>query len=225
MPPTGPHGGAAVGRQTVPGQGRLLPAEEATQLAQDLNQAVGVVVAGLDVEGKLGAAAADAITERGRLDAFSWLNVWSRWVAGRAAPRSGARSGSGCARIRRRRPGRLCAVGRCLIAGQRCLTQRSMASWSRSVARRLGAARSSRAGGAAAPHVRGMVLHPGQPVDDQRDPLQAPPLPTNPLAVAPSSRRLGPGRAERRTAWAPGRSVRGCAARRCRLDASGRARC
>ena len=42
-------------------------------------------------------------------------------------------------------------LGVCLICGQRSLTQRSIASWSRSAARRWAAAHSSPAGGAAAP--------------------------------------------------------------------------
>jgi hypothetical protein len=54
-----------VGRQAVPQQGGLLPAQEAPQLGEDLKQAVGVVVAGGDVEGELGAAAADAVAQRG----------------------------------------------------------------------------------------------------------------------------------------------------------------
>jgi hypothetical protein len=48
-----------------PEQGRLLTAEEPSQLAEHLDQAVGVVVAGRDVEGKLGTAAADAVADRG----------------------------------------------------------------------------------------------------------------------------------------------------------------
>jgi hypothetical protein len=59
-------GAAAVGRQPVPQQRGLLPTQEAAQLAQDLDQAVGVVVARLEVQGDLGAAASDAIAQRGR---------------------------------------------------------------------------------------------------------------------------------------------------------------
>jgi hypothetical protein len=62
----GPHGAAAVGGQAVPQQGCLLATQEPAQLAQDLDQGVGVVAAGGEVEGELGAAAARAITERGR---------------------------------------------------------------------------------------------------------------------------------------------------------------
>ena len=55
-----------MGRQPVPQQGGLLPAQEATQLGQHLDQGVGVVVAGLEVEAELGAATSDAVAEGGR---------------------------------------------------------------------------------------------------------------------------------------------------------------
>jgi hypothetical protein len=56
---------AAVGGQPVPQQGRLLPAEEAAQLAERADQGVGVVGDWLVVEGQLGAAAAGAVADRG----------------------------------------------------------------------------------------------------------------------------------------------------------------
>jgi hypothetical protein len=60
----GPHRGAAMGRQVIPQQRGLLAAEEAPQLAEDFDQAVGAAVARMDVEGELGAAA-HAVAERG----------------------------------------------------------------------------------------------------------------------------------------------------------------
>jgi hypothetical protein len=47
------HGLAAVGGQAIPQQRRLLPAEEAPQLAEHHDQGVGVVAAGLEVEAEL----------------------------------------------------------------------------------------------------------------------------------------------------------------------------
>src|SRR5829696_9541180 len=61
----GLHEVAAVGRQPVPQQGRLLPTQEAPQLAQHADQAVGVVAAGLDMEGQLAAATGRAKAQRG----------------------------------------------------------------------------------------------------------------------------------------------------------------
>ena len=65
-----------MGRQPVPEQGRLLPTQEPAQLTKDLDEGVGVVVAGGDMEGQLRPAAADAVAERGRLEAFFQLNGW-----------------------------------------------------------------------------------------------------------------------------------------------------
>jgi len=47
-------------------QGRLLPTQEAPRLAQHAEQAVGVVAAGLDMEGELAAATIGANPQRGR---------------------------------------------------------------------------------------------------------------------------------------------------------------
>jgi hypothetical protein len=59
------HGLAAVGGQAIPPQGGLLPAEEASQLAEHPDQGVGVVAAGLQVEAKLAATAAHPIAQGG----------------------------------------------------------------------------------------------------------------------------------------------------------------
>jgi hypothetical protein len=56
----------AVLRQAVPHQRGLLAAQDAAPLPQDLDQAVGVVAAGRDVEAALGAATSYAVAERGR---------------------------------------------------------------------------------------------------------------------------------------------------------------
>jgi hypothetical protein len=53
-----------VGGQAVPQQRGLLAAEKAAQLAERADQGVGVVVARLDMEGELGAAAAVAVALR-----------------------------------------------------------------------------------------------------------------------------------------------------------------
>jgi hypothetical protein len=53
-----------VGGQAVPQQRGLLAAEKAAQRTKDVDQAVGVVVARLDMEGELGAAAAVAVALR-----------------------------------------------------------------------------------------------------------------------------------------------------------------
>jgi len=49
----GAHRGAAVGGQAVPQQRGLLPAQEPPQLTENLDQAIGVVVAERDVEGQV----------------------------------------------------------------------------------------------------------------------------------------------------------------------------
>jgi hypothetical protein len=70
--------------QPLPQQGGFLPAEEPSQLAEDLDQAVGVVVAGRDVKGELGAAAVYALAEGGRhrgllqLDGCVKVGGWPR---------------------------------------------------------------------------------------------------------------------------------------------------
>src|SRR6266536_4846880 len=56
---------AAVGGQPVPHKGRLLPAKEAAQLVQGLDERVGVVGDWLVVEGQLRAATAGAVAQRG----------------------------------------------------------------------------------------------------------------------------------------------------------------
>ena len=62
----GGHRLAAVGGQPVPEQGRFLPAEEAAQLAQGLDEGVGVVGVRLMVKGEGRAAAAGAVAQAGR---------------------------------------------------------------------------------------------------------------------------------------------------------------
>jgi hypothetical protein len=54
-----------MGGQPIPQQGRLLPAEEASQLTERLDQAVGVVGVDLAVEGEGRAAATGAVAEPG----------------------------------------------------------------------------------------------------------------------------------------------------------------
>ena len=61
----GAHRLAAVGGQPVPQQRGLLPAEEAAQLAQGLDEGVGVVGVELVVEGQRGAATAGAVAQSG----------------------------------------------------------------------------------------------------------------------------------------------------------------
>ena len=62
----GTHDLAAVGREAVPQQGRLLPAQEDPQLVQGLDERVGVVGVGLVVEGQRRAAAARPVAQAGR---------------------------------------------------------------------------------------------------------------------------------------------------------------
>src|SRR5215208_1779248 len=59
----GTHCLAAVGGQPIPQQGRLLPVEEASQLAECADQAVGVVGVELVVEGQGCATAAGAVAQ------------------------------------------------------------------------------------------------------------------------------------------------------------------
>ena len=135
----GAHSPAAVGWQPVPQQGGLLPAEEAPQPFEDFDQAVGIVVACPDVESELGAAAANAVAQRGRHGGL--LPVERVGQDGRPADRR-----PGAAHIRGQAERGLveedqagsASLGVCRICGHRSLTQRSMASWSRSAARRLG---------------------------------------------------------------------------------------
>jgi len=71
--------------QAIPPQRGLLAAQDAAQLAQDLDQAVGVVAAGRDVEAALGAATSYAIAERrrhGRLLPVERVGQ-CRWLAAR----------------------------------------------------------------------------------------------------------------------------------------------
>jgi hypothetical protein len=70
----GAHRVAAVGRQPVPQQRRLLPAERPAQLAERADQGVGVVGVDLMEEGELGAAAAGAVAQPGRQEARFRLN-------------------------------------------------------------------------------------------------------------------------------------------------------
>jgi len=60
--------------QLIPQQRGLLSAEEAAQLAQHLDQPLGVAIAGRDVESELGATAAHAIADRRSIEAFFQLN-------------------------------------------------------------------------------------------------------------------------------------------------------
>jgi len=58
-------------------QGRLLPTQEAPQLAQHADQAVGVVAAGLDVEGELAAATVGAKHDAAAIEARFQLDRWT----------------------------------------------------------------------------------------------------------------------------------------------------
>jgi hypothetical protein len=55
-----------MGGHAIPQQGGLLPAEEPSQLTEDLDEALGVVVAGRVVEAELGAAAPSPQARRHR---------------------------------------------------------------------------------------------------------------------------------------------------------------
>ena len=133
------HGAAAMGWQAVPQQRGLLPAEESAQPAQDLDQALGVVVASGDVEAQLGATTAHAVAQRRRhrrllpverVDQHRRLAAWRPGAAHLGRQAEGAfveedQAGSA-------------PLGACLIRGQSFLTHWSIAAWSRSAARRLG---------------------------------------------------------------------------------------
>ena len=135
----GPHRPAAVRRQPVPQQRGLLPTQEATQLGQDLDQGVGVVVAGLEVEGELGAAAADAVAQRGRHRRLLPVEpvLEHRRVADRRPGAAHVRGQAERGLVEEDQAGSA-SLGVCRIRGHRSLTQRSMAAWSRSAARRTG---------------------------------------------------------------------------------------
>jgi hypothetical protein len=69
-------GPAAVGGQPVPQQGRLLPAKEPAQLAQGLDEGVGVVGVDMVVEGKGRAAATGAVAQGRGYGGRFHLNRW-----------------------------------------------------------------------------------------------------------------------------------------------------
>jgi hypothetical protein len=115
------------------------PTEEPAQLLENLDQGVGVVVAGGDMEGQLGPTATDAVAERGRHRGL--LPVERMGQGGRATTRRpgppDVRGQAERGLVEEDQTGSA-PLGVCLIAGHRSLTQRSMAAWSRSAARRLG---------------------------------------------------------------------------------------
>jgi hypothetical protein len=135
----GPHGVAAMGRQPVPEQGRLLPTQEPAQLTNDLDEGVGVVVAGGDMEGQLRPAAPDAVAEGGRhrgLRPVERMGQGGRATTRRPGP-THVRGQAERGLVEEDQAGSA-PLGLCRIRGQRSLTQRSIAAWSRSAARRLG---------------------------------------------------------------------------------------
>src|SRR4029450_13737463 len=103
------------------------------------DQAVGVVVAGLEMETELGATTSDAVAQRGRhrglLPVESVLEHWRLADRGPAAADVGSEAERGL--VEEDQAGSA-SLGVCRIRGHRSLTQRSMASWSRSAARRTG---------------------------------------------------------------------------------------
>ena len=150
------------------------------------------------------------------MEAFFQLNGWTStggWSLGAQLWRTLRSAG---ARSRRRRRGRLCAVGRgCLILGHRSLTQRSIAAWSRSAARRLGrwtvqpsrwsSSAHTQAGWWRTPVRRSITVATRSRVHSS---------PTNPCAVAPPAGPAQPGRAGSPTASAETPSWRATSARR-----------
>ena len=65
------------GPAAIPQQGRLLPTQEAPQLAQHADQAVGVVAAGLDMEGELAAATSEPTHNAAAIEARFQLHRWT----------------------------------------------------------------------------------------------------------------------------------------------------
>jgi hypothetical protein len=177
-----------MGGQPVPQQGGLLAAQEPPQSAQDLDEGVGVVGTGLDVEGKLGAAARYDLAARGRhrrlLNGCTSIGGWPRGAQVRRT--LGVRLSARSSKTTRQA---LCRWAFPLIGGHRSLTHRSIAAWSRSAARRTGRCtaqpsrwRSSaqmRAGWWRTPVRRSITMAIRSRVHSS---------PVNPLAVAPSSR-------------------------------------
>jgi hypothetical protein len=207
-----------MGGEAIPQQGGLLAAQEAAQLAQDLDEGIGVVVAGGDVEGELGATTADAITDRSghrrllpveRVGQRRWLAAWrpgAAHVRGQAERAFVEEDQTGSA-----------PLGVCRICGQRSLTQRSIAAWSRSAARRLGRCTVQPSRWRSSAHTcAGWWRTPVSRLMTSAIRSRVHSSPVNPFAVAPSAGPAQRWRAGYPTAVVRGRSVRGCAGHRCR---------
>jgi hypothetical protein len=128
-----------VGGQPVPEQGGFLATEEAAQLRKDLDEGFSVVVAGGDVEGQLGAAAAHPVAERGRHGGLLPVERVGQggWLATRCPAAADVRGQAERGLVEEDQAGSA-PLGVCRIRGQRSSTQRSIAAWSRSAARRTG---------------------------------------------------------------------------------------
>ena len=82
-------------------------------------------------------------------------------------------------------------LGVCLIAGHRSSTQRSMAAWSRSAARRPGALHTpAQPMAQQRPHPGRVVADAGQPLDHDGDAVKGPKLPGEPVGAGAFQQRL-----------------------------------
>jgi hypothetical protein len=164
------------------------------------------------VEGQLGATAAHAIAERGRhrgLLPVERVGQHRRLASGRPAA-ADVRGQAERGLVEEDQAGSA-PLGVCLVAGQRFLTHRSIAFCRIRRRDAWAAARSTPADGAAAPTPR---RDDGGP-RSARSPTRSAPGSTAPRRT-PEPWRLPPGparpeRAGHTTAWALGRSARGCA--------------
>jgi hypothetical protein len=119
----GLHRAAAVGGQAVPQQGCLLPTKEATQLAKDLDQGIGVVVAGGDMEGQLGPTATDAVAQRGRHRGLLPVErVHQDWRLALGCPAAADIRGQAERGLVEEDQAGSAPLGVCRIRGQSCLT-------------------------------------------------------------------------------------------------------
>src|SRR5215217_7662503 len=137
-----PHLVAAMCRQPIPQHGRLLPTQEAPQLAQHADQAVGVVAARLDMEGELAAATIGAKAQRGGdrgtlpVEPVDQHRGLAAGRPGRAHDRGQRNAG-----LVEEADDGLAAPGVFLILGQSLATHWRIACSSRSTARRAGRCR------------------------------------------------------------------------------------
>ena len=126
------------------------------------------------------------------MEAFFQLNGWvkhRRLASGRPAP-ADVRGQAERGLVEEDQTGSA-PLGVCRIRGQSSLTQRSIAAWSRSAARRLGRCTLQPSRWRSSAHTyAGWWLDPGQPLDHQRDPLQGPQLPDEPVGAGPLEQGL-----------------------------------